>query len=163
MEALGVSIPGLIVSLITFVVLWFLLNQVLYKPVFRMFDRRDHAIQEAVRKANEVREQSQAGEQQVRKKLEDARTQAQASIDQALREASQTRDREIDAARKNADQILAQAKADVQAQKQQAIAELRRIFPELVYAAAEKVLNGPANRQAGQKAIDDTLARVGMP
>lgn len=161
MEALGVNIAGLIVSLMSFVVLWLLLNQVLYKPIFRMFDRREHAIQEAVRKANEVKEQSQAGEEQVRKKLDDARTQAQALVDQALRQVGQARDREIDAARKSAEQIIAQAKADVQSQRQQAIAELRRLFPDLVYAAAEKVLNGPANRQAGQKAIDDTLAKVG--
>lgn len=159
--SLGFSLPGLIVSLITFVLLWFLLNRLLFKPVLGMFDRREQAIREAVRKANEVKEQSQAGDEQVRKKLDDARTQAQALIDQALRQAAQTRDREADAARKSAEQILAQAKADVQAQKQQAIAELRRLFPELVYAAAEKVLNGPANRQAGQKAIDDTLAKVG--
>ena len=161
MEALGVNIAGFIVSLISFAVLWFLLNQFLYKPVFRMFDRREHAIQEAVRKANEVKEQSQAGDEQVRKKLDEARTQSQSLIDQALRQASQARGREIDAARKSAELSLAQAKADVQAQRQQAVSELRRLFPELVYAAAEKVLNGPANRQAGQKAIDDTLAKVG--
>ena len=161
MEALGVNIPGLIASLLTFVLLWFLLNQFLYKPVLGMFDRREKAIHEAVRKANEVKEQSEAGDEQVRKKLDDARAQSEAIIDQALRQAAQTRDREIDAARKSAEQIIAQAKADVQAQRQQAIVELRKLFPELVYAAAEKVLNGPANKQAGQKAIDDTLAKVG--
>ena len=159
--SLGVSVPGLIASLITFVVLWFLLNRLLFKPVLGMFDRREQAIREAVRRANEVKAQSQAGEEQVRKKLDDARAQAQAIIDQGLRQAAHTRDGEIDAARKTAEQILAQAKADVQAQRQQAVAELRRLFPELVYAAAEKILNGPADKQAGQKAIDDTLARVG--
>ncbi len=161
LASLGISVPGLIASLITFLVLWFLLSQVLFKPVLRMFDRREQAIHEAARKANEVKEQSQAGEEQVRKKLDDARVQSQALIDQALKQASQTRDREVDAARKSAEQSLTQAKAEVQAQKQQAIAELRKLFPELVYAAAEKVLNGPANKQAGQKAIDDTLAKVG--
>lgn len=161
LASLGISIPGLIVSLITFVVLWFLLSQALFKPVLRMFDRREQAIHEAARKANEVKEQSQAGEEQVRKKLDDARVQAQAIIDQALRQAGQTRDREVAAARKNAEQSLAQAKADIQAQRQQAIAELRSLFPDLVYAAAEKVLNGPANKQAGQKVIEDALAKVG--
>ncbi len=159
--SLGISIPGLIVSLITFVLLWFLLNQILFKPVLGMFDRREQAIREAVRKANEVKEQSEAGDEQVRKKLDDARVQAQAIIDQALRQAGQTRDLEIDASRKTSEQLLAQAKAEIQIQRQQAVAELRKLFPELVYAAAEKVLNGPANKQVGQKAIEDALAKVG--
>lgn len=159
--SLGVSLPGLIASIITFLVLWFLLSRVLFRPVLGMFDRREQAINEAARRANEVKEQSQAGEEQVRRKLDDARAQSQALIDQALRLAAQARDDEVVAARKTADHLIAQAKADVQAQKQQAIAELRKLFPELVYAAAEKVLNGPANKQAGQKAIDDTLAKVG--
>ena len=61
MDALGINLPGLITQIVSFVILFFILSKVLYKPLVGMLDQRAEKIKsslDAAEKAKEAEEEA---------------------------------------------------------------------------------------------------------
>lgn len=156
-SALGFSIPGLIANLINFTILLILLRLFLYKPVLKLLDERRRRIQEGLESAEQATSQAQASEDQARAAMQEAQQQARDTIQQAQEAAGRVREQLEQQARANADQIVTRAREEVQAERDQAIGQLRREFADLTIAAAERVTGQAIDRQAHQRLIDEVL------
>jgi F-type H+-transporting ATPase subunit b len=53
---------------------------------------------------------------------------------------------------------LERARAEIQQERDRAIADLRGEFADIAVSAAEKVINQSLDRQSHQRVIDETLA-----
>ena len=157
MEALGVNLPGLIAQIVNFSLLLLILYMVLYKPIIRMLDQRSQRIQESLEQADRLREETSAGEAQVKEQIDEARQEGRNIVAQATQVADRVREEAREQARTEADNIVARARTELQRERDEAIEELRRQFADLTVTAAERVINTSLDRDQHRRLIEEVL------
>ena len=158
MSELGFNIPVLVAQIVNFFLLLVVLRIFLYRPILNMLDRRSQRIREGLDAAEQSKEDATQAEQQVAHQLEDARRQGQALIAQAQETASHVQEDARTQARREAETLLERARNEIELERDQAIAELRREFADLTVSAAEKIISQSLDRQAHRRLIDEVLA-----
>jgi len=158
MSELGFNIPVLVAQLINFFLLLVVLRIFLYRPILDVLDRRSQRIREGLEAAEQSKEQAAQAEQEVARQIEEARRQGQALIAQAQEASTRIQEESRNQARREGEVLLERARNEIQLERDQAIAELRREFADLTVAAAEKVIGQSLDRQAHRRLIDEVLA-----
>lgn len=157
MEALGINLPGLIAQIVNFSILLFLLSKFAYKPIMKMLDERAARIRESMETAEAIRQQAARAQQEVQAQLETARRDGQNIIAQAERLGEQVKEEARQMARQEAQAIVTRAQAQLQVEREAASAELRREFAEIAIMAAERVIKESLDREKHQSLIREVL------
>ena len=160
MEDIGISLSGLVAQLVNFFILFGLLFLVLYKPVMRMLKERSDRIKEGMEQAEQVKERMAETEQQVKKQLEAARKEGQNILAQAGQIGEQLKEAARQEARQEAEAIVVRARVEIERERDAAIDELRRQFSDLAIMAAEKVINETLDKEKHRQLIDEVLEQV---
>ena len=161
MQALGISLFGLIAYAINFVVLVVLLRVLLYKPVKRMLDNRKQRIAEGLEAAE--RATADAAEQRARfeRELEEARGTAQAEAAKLAQQAERVRHEVLHAAEQEAAKIKARAREEIEQERRQAAAELQQQTADLAMAISRKVLGMALDQAAQRRLVDRFVSELG--
>ena len=126
--------------LVAFLVVFFLLAKFGFPVITGMVQERKDFIDESLRKAHEASERLENIKQEGEAILQEAR-EKQAQI---MKEAAETRDTIVQKAQEKAKdegaRLLSEAKAEIEAEKQNAIRDIRGQVAELSVLIAEKVL-----------------------
>lgn len=142
-----------LVFVIVFLILW----KFGFPSIVKMIDERKSFIDESLRKAKEANDKLQNIQKEGEAMLQEARDK-QAEI---LREAATTRDAIVEKAQAQANdegaRILAEAKAEIDSQKQAAIRDIRTQVAELSVQIAEKILREKLAASDKQNALIDKL------
>jgi len=152
-------LPGLLAQFIGFAILLALLRFVAFKPFMRMMDERSRRVREGLEAAEQMKEQAAQADVQVQKRLEEARQEGQTLIGQAQQIASRLQDEGRQQARTEGEALLARARNEIQLERDEAIAHIRREFADLTIAAAEKVINQSLDKKAHERLIEEVLAK----
>lgn len=143
--------------LVAFLVVFFLLAKFGFPVITGMVQERKNFIDESLRKAHEASEKLENIKQEGEAILQDAR-EKQA---QMLKEATETRDAIVQQAQEKAKgegaRLLSEAKAEIEAEKQNAIRDIRGQVAELSVLIAEKVLREKLDTEAQQMELIDRL------
>ena len=146
--------------LLAFLVVFFVLAKYGFPAIIGMVDERKKYIDESLRKAHEASERLANIKEEGEAILQEAR-EKQAQI---LKEASETRDSIIGNAQTKAHEegarLLSEAKAEIEAEKQNAIRDIRTQVAQLSVQIAEKVVRQQLSTDARQmdlinKLLDD--------
>ncbi len=158
--ALGVNLWNFIFQLVSFLILLWLLSRFVYKPIMKMLDERRERAAEIVETSDRVKREMAETEVRQKQILEEARVQAQKIIGQAQDVADKKRQDAEGEAQKAAEAILVKARAEISAERDQAIAQLRREFSDLAILAASKVVQQELSerRDLHGKLINDVLS-----
>jgi F-type H+-transporting ATPase subunit b len=156
-EELGINWHGLLGQFISFGLLLGVLILVGYRPVTRMLDERSKRVKESMEQAEYVKEQTAKTEKLVQEQLAEARRQGQDVVAQAEQIGERLREEARQQARQDAEAIVAKARGEIQAENEEAIAQLRREFVDVAIRAAEKVINKALDKEAHRKLIEETL------
>lgn len=127
-------------TFVNFLILLWLLNRFLYKPLIGMIDAREKEIEESLRKAAEDRAEAERLRREFTEQVARAQQEAQAIIAEATRSAQQEADRILTEAREKAAQDLERAQETIRVEKERALAELRQEVANLAVAVAGKVI-----------------------
>ena len=157
MGGLGITLPGLLTQLVSFLVLFGLLYLVLYKPMTRMLDARASRIRESLEAADRARQEAASSAEQVERELGDARNQGQALIAEARTAASQFRQQEDARTRAEMEAMLERARAEIGRERDAAVEQVRRQFADLAITAAERVVERSLDKDAHAQLIDKVL------
>ena len=157
MGGLGITLPGLLTQLVSFLVLFGLLYLVLYKPMTRMLDSRSSRIRESLEAADRARQEAASSAAQVERELGDARNQGQALIAEARTAASQFRQQEDARTRAEMEAMLERARAEIGRERDAAVEQVRRQFADLAITAAERVVERSLDKDAHAQLIDKVL------
>ena len=155
---LGISIPVLLAQIVNFTILFVLLYLVAFKPILRMFDERSGKIKDSMEQTEHIKEQAVHAEEEAKKQIAAASKEGQEVIARAVRSGEEVRQKAQQEARKDAESLIAKARAEIQRERDDAIGELRTEFAELTILAAEKVIEQSLDRQAHRQLIAQTLA-----
>ena len=149
--------------LLAFLVVFFVVAKFGVPAIIGMVENRKQYIDESLQKAHEASERLANIQKEGESMLQEAR-QKQAQI---LKEAADTRDAIVaqaqEKAREEGNRLIAEAKSEIESQKQAAISEIRAQVAELSVKVAEKILRKELDSDAKQmETIDRLLDEVAV-
>ena len=143
--------------LLAFLVVFFVVAKFGFPAIIGMVENRKQYIDESLKKAHEASERLANIQKEGESMLQEAR-QKQAQI---LKEAADTRDAIVaqaqEKAREEGNRLIAEAKSEIESQKQAAISEIRAQVAELSVKVAEKILRKELDSDAKQMETIDRL------
>jgi len=154
---LGINLPVLIGQTLSFIFLLTLLRLFVYKPVLKLLDERRERIQEGLSAAERGREAGQEASRAATEALDQARREGQQVVANAQQVAQRVQEDARSQALVQQEAMLERARAEIQQERDAAIAELRKEFANLTIAAAEKVIGQSLDRQSHQRLIEQAL------
>ena len=160
MGAIGIDWEVLLAQFVNFAILLGLLTVVLYKPMRRMLDERSNKIKESMEQAEQIKEQMTKSEEQVKLQLDTARREGQEILAQAAQMGERPKEEAKGEARQEAEVIVARARTEIERERDQAIDEVKREFVDLAITAAEKVVNESLDREKHRRLIEEVLEQA---
>ena len=160
MESLGVNGLAILLHAINFLILLFLLQRFLYKPVMTMLDQRATTIRESVEAAERARQESARADQERLEALREARRQAEEIVTRAQQEADRIRSERLAQAQDEAQRIVTRAQEEATAERQQAMQELQGQVADLAVLAASRIISRSLDPQAHRALVEEFLAEA---
>ena len=104
-----------------------------------------------------IKQQAERAEEEVKKQLEAAGKEGQEMISRAARTGEEARQKAQQAAKQDAETIIARARVDIKQERDEAIDELRKEFADLTILAAGKVIEQKLEKEEHHQLIDKVL------
>ena len=127
-------------TLITFVVLLFLLSRFAWKPFTEFLDARETSIKDAIEAAQKARAEAEETLKKNAELLAGARKETAALLEQGRRETETLRAELMVQARKDAQDLVEQGKKQIAYEQKQAVEALRRQVVDLAIGAAGRLI-----------------------
>src|SRR6266516_4201058 len=161
MEALGLNPVSIVIHTINVLILLFVLQRFLFKPVMTMLDERSNKIRESVEAAERARQEVAAADQERAESMREARRQADEIVTRAMQEADKIKSDARQQAQEEAQRIITRAEQEATAERQQAMQELRAHVADLAVLAASRVISRSLDSQAHRALVEEWLASGG--
>jgi F-type H+-transporting ATPase subunit b len=155
--SLGINLPLLVVFIVNFIILFVLLRLFLFKPVLKMLDERTKRTKDAMELAEVTKKEFEQARVEVQKQIEKGRQEAQAIIAQAMQVGERLKEESRQEATKQAQVIVDRTRAELEAERDKIVGDLRREFVDISIAAAEKVIKETLDKEKHRKLIEETL------
>lgn len=155
--SLGINLPLLVVFIVNFIILFVLLRLFLFKPVLKMLDERTKRTKDAMELAEVTKKEFEQAKVEVQKQIEKGRQEAQAIIAQAMQVGERLKEESRQEAAKQAQVIVDRTRAELGAERDKIVGDLRREFVDISIAAAEKVIKETLDKEKHRKLIEETL------
>jgi F-type H+-transporting ATPase subunit b len=149
-------------TLIIFIVLMVVLSKFAFKPMLAAVEAREKALQDAIDAAKRDREESERVLAEHRAQLEKARGEAQKLIADGRATAEKLRNDLIEQTRAQQQEMMERARRDIENEKNNAIASLRREAVDLAIAGAGKVLERNLDSESNRKLVEGYLSSVSL-
>lgn len=144
-------------TLIVFLLLLVLLKKFAWTPILTAVKSREESINNALNSAEKAKEEMASLQSSNEQLLKDAYEQR----DELLRTAKTSHDAIVADAKNNAqvaaDKIIAKAQAEISAQKNAAVSEIKTQIASLSIEIAEKLLKQELSKESKQKELANTL------
>jgi F-type H+-transporting ATPase subunit b len=115
-------------------------NALVFKPIFRALDDREHRIDGARNRAGQIAEQTEEALAQYEASLQSARTEADQARKQLVEAARHEQAEMATASRQSAEALIQKARAELSNALDDATASIRSSSEELGQLAAERIL-----------------------
>lgn len=140
---------------INFLVLVWLLQRFLYKPIAGIIEKRRNEAREVVREAEKAKAEAEAARKEYDRRTAELAEERRQVLEKAHEEISGERRAAMDEARREADEMIAAAKDSIEKEKAAALKAMRSEITELAGAMAEKLLG-----EAGFSVPSDVLIKA---
>ncbi len=144
-------------TVITFVILAFLLARFAWKPLLQLLEERERTVKDSLEQARKAREDSEAALKKNQELLSNARRETAAIIEQGKREAEELRGELLARARQDAQDLVEQGRKQVQFEQKQAIESLRRQVADLAIGAAERLVVQSLDESRQRKLVEEYM------
>jgi F-type H+-transporting ATPase subunit b len=164
-EATGLQINlfWIVVSALNFIILLVILSIFALGPLRRMLEERRTRIEEGLRDAEQARRDRESAEAERVAALQEARREANEILARAQKVAQETRDADIAATKAELERMRERATAEIDSEKQRAIADLRREVADLALRAAGRVVGETLNGERERRLVAEFLAETSGP
>lgn len=161
LHSLGIDPRLVFVQVFGFLILLWLLQKFLYKPVYGIIEERQQDIKNTYDQLDKDRAEMEATRRQYEERLAGIEAQAREQIQAAVKEAQELRAGIVSDAHKQAEALLEKARADSERERQRAFLEMRQQIADLAILAAGKVIGESLDAQRHRRLVDDFIASVG--
>lgn len=158
-EALRFDPKIFILQLVLFLALLVTMNALFWKPMMAHLAGRDREKADAYRRVDETEREMERLRADYMARITQIESEARAHIQTAIKEAQTERERILMEARAHADATLKQGIADMQAEKIQALQDLRPRLVGIAANAAHSALGSVGDQSALRQSIETRIAQ----
>ena len=151
---------SLIVQGVNFLILLFILQRLLYKPLLAKMEERTVAIKTALDQAQAAQVAAARQQEENEARLRAAYAEAAAIREQALREAAEESRKHIESAQAQARKLVDDTKSQLDGEIRRAREELRRDVSDLAIAAAEKLVRRTLREEDHRRIVTEAIAAM---
>lgn len=151
----------LLVSLVSFGVLFVLMWKFALPPITKMLDERADKIRESLEKAEETRVEAERLLDEYKAQLAEARLESNRVIEQGRKVAESIKDDIVAKANEEREAILVRAREEIQGEKRAALAELQAAVADLSVAVAGRIIGTTLSAADHAALIEKYVAEVG--
>jgi F-type H+-transporting ATPase subunit b len=150
--------PGLILwTILTFIILLFILSKVGWKPLVNALQAREQSIRDALQKAEEAKRESERLLAENTAAMARANEETSRILKEGRELAEQMKSEIVAKAREGAKALMEQAKEDIQREKETALLQLKNEVADLAVNVAEKIIDETLDEARRKKLVDSTL------
>ena len=160
LHKLGIDWRLLIAQLVNFLILFFLLKKLLYKPVLDLLERRRVLIADGLRDAERSKERLAGIEGERKQVIEQAEGERRRVLETAALEAEQLHHQRLQAAANEAATVIVRAKEEAERLRQELLAEVRREVGDLVLRISRKVTKEKLSKAAQAELIAGAIEEL---
>ncbi len=152
--------PGLVIwTLITFVLLFFILKKFAWGPILNALDEREQNIKNNVAKAQTTREEAEILLAEYKEQLDSIKDEARKLVEEGRVKGEKAREDLLEQARKEYEEQLGRAKKEITLAKQKAVDEVQGYIVDLTLDMASKVteksLTGDDHRRLALETLSE--------
>jgi F-type H+-transporting ATPase subunit b len=147
-------------TLVVFLILFAILGKLVFPKITAAVEAREKALEDAIEGAKRDREEAAKALAEQLQQIEAARLEAQKIIVEGRQTGEKLRADMIEETHQQQQQMLERARREIDAEKERAIAELRREAIELAIAGASKVIEKNLDDQSNRKIVESFLASI---
>jgi F-type H+-transporting ATPase subunit b len=166
-EAGAVAEPGFQINLfwilaqaLSFLLFFAILYLVAFRRIGATLEDRRSKIEQGLKDAEQARRDRESAEAERVATLAEARREGNEILARAQRVSQETRDADIAATRAELERMRERAAADIEAEKQRALQELRAAVADLALDAASRVVGETMTGDRQRRLVEEFLATV---
>jgi len=153
-----INIFWIVVAATTFILFFVLIREFALAGLQKTLEDRRARIEQGLQDAEQARRDRELAEQERLAAITEARREANDIINRAQKAAAETREQDIAATREELARLKDRASAEIEAEKQRAVAELRGEVTDLALLAAGRVVGDAMTSDRQRKLVSDFLA-----
>jgi F-type H+-transporting ATPase subunit b len=157
-EAFGVDVFKLGFQIVNFLILLFLLNRFLFKPVLRRIDERQGTLSKGLEDAAAAARDRELARAEREAALAEARQESDALVKRAAKTAEATSAEILAAAKASAEQLTVRAREEIEAEKERALNEIRGEVASLALDAAGKLVGSEMDSPTQRRLVEQFLS-----
>ena len=150
----------LVTQVATFLVALAIVWRFFWGPLTRFMRERSERMAADVRRAEEGRREIEALEAEYQRRLAELEQRAQHEIQLALHRGQEAKDRMLLEAREEGRRILERARADLAAERERVVRELREHVSGISLAAVERLLGEGLDAKVQQRLLDQFVSET---
>jgi F-type H+-transporting ATPase subunit b len=151
----------LLVSLVSFGVLFVLMWKFALPPITNMLDERAARIKDSLEKAEQTRVEAERLLDEYKEQLADARQESSRVIEQGRKVAETMKEEIVAKANEEREAMLVRAREEIQGEKRTAMAELQAQVADLSVAVAGRLIGETLSADDHKALIEKFVAEVG--
>ncbi len=153
--------PGLFIwTIVTFLILLWLLTKFAWKPLLGMLQKREDTIRQSLDDAEKARDELAKLQEKSEQLIAEARTEAQNIVAEGKAAGEKLKTETMDNARQQADVLLKNAEQQIQAETEKAITEIKKEVVDLSLEVAGKLIRKNLTKADNQALIDETVNKI---
>ena len=153
--------PGLYIwTIITFLLLLYVLAKFAWKPLLKMLEERENLIKSSLKDAEKAKLELESLTQESEAITAKARSEAQSILAESKSAADKVKEDTIAKAKEQAIKIRDDAKKQIEVEKDKAISDIKQEVVNLTLSVAEKLINKNLNDADNKSLIEESLKKV---
>ena len=154
-------IPGLMIwTILTFLIVLFVLRRLAFGRIQRLIDERRERIRQALDEADRAREEARQLREVTRREREDALADRDRLLEETRRQAQEQFRRAREEAGRDLDRRLEENQRALEAENRRLREDIRRDVVELTLLASEKVTRKTLDHDDQRRLIDETIQEL---
>jgi len=147
-------------TFVTFIILLVILGKLVFPKITAAVEAREKALEEAIEGAKRDSEAAAKALAEQQAQIEAARSDAQRIIAEGRQVGEKVRAQMIEETHQQQQQMLERARREIEQEKEKAIDEMRREAVELAIAGASKVIEKNLDDQSNRKIVESFLSSI---
>lgn len=154
---MGINLPLLVWQIVNFLIVLWILNRLLYRPIQNIFEQRRERIATGLAEAERVREEAASERARLESQLAEERRTSQERLREAVAKSEEAAKRRLEEANAEAERIVGEARREAEQARAQALVGMQGQVADLALLAAAKVLGEGIDESRHRALVDRFL------
>lgn len=158
---IDIKVWQIIFNILNTVILFLALRHFLFKPVKEFMDKRTNEIQSSIETADKLNQEAESLHLQYDQKLQTAHEEGREIVRKSTQNAERKADEILINAKEEVQRLKVKANKDIELEKQKAIDSLKGEVAGIALLAAEKVISKSMDDDTNKNLINDVIKEIG--